>query len=290
MKESKLFNPLEHPICLEFPTLLEETAWAEHIPFAMFLTGVLRPRVFVELGTFRGVSYCAFCQAVKSLQIDAKCYAIDTWQGDEHAGLLENGVLTKLKTHHDSLYAGFSNLVQSTFDEAALHFADDSVDLLHIDGLHTYEAVAHDFETWSPKMSERGVVLFHDTNVRERDFGVWKFWNEIKSNRQHFEFLHGHGLGVLGVGTKFPIELQQLFAANEVETNLLRRFFHQLGLQIETNRLNRFQQQTIEEQSKYIGVLQQYEKVVQKSRLMKFYRVVSEDGLAQALKKSVGKS
>ncbi len=238
----KLFNPLEHPVCLDFPLRHEVTAWAEHIPFAMFLVSALRPRVFVELGAFRGVSYCAFCQAVKSLKIDAKCYAVDTWQGDEHAGAVETGVLTKLRGHHDPLYADFSRLVQSTFDEALAHFAANSIDLLHIDGFHTYEAVRHDFETWLPKISERGIVLFHDTNVRERDFGVWKFWSEIRQNYPAFEFLHGHGLGVLAVGKETPENLTPFFNAEENEIVLIRKFFYQLGARIDV--INEFQTQS----------------------------------------------
>ena len=59
--EAKIkFNPLEHPVCLEFPLWLEETAWGEHIPFAMFMISALRPRVLVELGAYRGVSLLRF--------------------------------------------------------------------------------------------------------------------------------------------------------------------------------------------------------------------------------------
>jgi hypothetical protein len=170
-----LFNPLDHPICFSHPLRVASTAserfWMEHIPFGMFLVDALRPRVLVELGTFSGVSFCAFCQAVKELGTGTRCYAVDTWQGDPHNGYYGAEVLSNLKSHHDPLYGGFSRLIQSTFDEAVSHFEGGSIDLLHIDGFHVYEAVRHDFETWLPKMSERGVVLFHDINVRELDFG-----------------------------------------------------------------------------------------------------------------------
>ncbi|HVF30693.1 MAG TPA: class I SAM-dependent methyltransferase, partial [Pyrinomonadaceae bacterium] len=183
-------NPLEHPICLAMPEWLEETAWAGHLPFAMFLISALRPRVFVELGVDRGTSYCTFCQAVKTLGTGTKTFGVDTWQGDEHAGKRSEEVYSKLREHHDLRYSSFSKLVRSTFDEALPTFADGSVDLLHIDGFHTYDAVRHDFETWLPKMSDRGIVLFHDTIVHDRDFGVWKFFKEVSKSRPSFEFQH----------------------------------------------------------------------------------------------------
>jgi O-antigen biosynthesis protein len=281
-----MMNPLEHSVCLEFPLWLRETAWAEHIPFAMFAVSALRPRVLVELGSYRGVSYCAFCQSVKSLKTNTKCYAVDTWQGDEHAGKLEASVLAELKLHHDPLYSDFSRLVQTTFDEALNHFHDNSVDLLHIDGFHTYEAVKHDFETWLPKMSERGIVLFHDVNVRERGFGVWKFWSELKEKYPHnFEFLHGHGLGVLSVGSEIPANFTPIFDADESAIVKIRDFFYQMGSRIEFVHKIAAQNDFIAKQTEYINALQTYEKVVKDSKVIRAYRKLTDEGLGSLLKR-----
>ena len=60
-------------------------------------------------------------------------------------------------------------------------------------------------------MSESGVILLHDTNEFKDDFGVAKFWHEVREEFPSFEFLHGHGLGVIAAGAEIPVELIQLF-------------------------------------------------------------------------------
>ena len=173
-------NPIDHPVCLAVPEQRAVSSWAEHVPFAMWLTSVLRPEVMVELGTYRGTSYCGFCQAISSLKLSTRAFAVDSWQGDPHNGYYGPEVLQELRNYHDHRYGAFSTLLPMTFDEAASRFSDGEIDLLHIDGYHTYEAVRHDFETWQSKVSSRGVILFHDVMERNLDFGVWRLWKELR--------------------------------------------------------------------------------------------------------------
>ncbi|MBN1638298.1 MAG: glycoside hydrolase family 99-like domain-containing protein [Ignavibacteriales bacterium] len=230
----KEINPFEHPICLEVPhRLVRPDAWVRHIPFAMYLVDILKPRMIVELGTHTGNSYCAFCQAVDNLSLETACFAVDTWQGDPQAGLYGPEVIEELRSYHDPKYGSFSTLMQTTFDEAVREFKDSTIDLLHIDGLHTYDAVKHDFETWLPKLSERSVVLFHDIMVSQDDFGVWKIWGELREKYPGFDFTHGHGLGILGVGKNQANLVQGIFRIDEKEQATFKKLFSFLGKRFE---------------------------------------------------------
>lgn len=230
-----------HPIIFSKPLRLASSGWIQHIPFAFFLVELFRPKLMVELGSFSGVSYCAFCQAVKTLNLETRCFAVDTWQGDAHAGIYEEEVLSDLRDHHDPLYSGFSTLLQMPFEEALDRFADKSIDLLHIDGYHTYEAVKNDFYSWLPKMSKRGIVLFHDTNVRAKDFGVCMLWEELRMKYSCFDFSHGSGLGVLFVGEYVPEWFNTISSAPQWELGLFRTFFSVMGKRIDAIKMLRAQ-------------------------------------------------
>ncbi len=228
------------------PDFKDDSAWIEHAPFAFWLTGALLPRSVVELGSHGGFSFFAFCQAVERRKLDTTCVAIDTWQGDPQAGFYGEDVYGTISTYAQR-YISFARLMRTTFDEAATSFAAKSIDLLHIDGLHSYEAVRNDFETWAPKVSDRGVVLFHDTNVHSPGFGVYRLWEELRDQYPSFEFLHGHGLGVLAYGRDLAEGVDALIALGR-DGNArqdIQSAYARLGATLSLERANSAQKETI---------------------------------------------
>ena len=220
-------------------------AWIGHLPFAAWVIQEVSPKIFVELGTHSGNSYFSFCQSVVEAGITSKCYSVDTWRGDEYAGLYGEEIFAEVNAYHQERYAGFSRLLRMTFDDAVTYFADESIDMLHIDGLHSYEAVRHDFETWLPKLAPGAVVMFHDTNVRERHFGVWKLWEELQVRYpNNLEFVHSHGLGVLQLSNAPDNRKLEWLLPNSPEKQRLINYFAALGSrQLDRYELNEQKQQ-----------------------------------------------
>ncbi len=236
---ARAFTFLDDSLAWAFqvPTRIQpDSAWLGHVPFADWIMTQMRPSLFVELGSHSGTSYAAFCESVLRNKYPTLCFAVDTWMGDAHAGGYEETVFRDLRDFNRSRYSTFSTLLRKTFDEALGDIRDGSVDLLHIDGLHTYEAVRHDFDTWLPKLSNSAIVLFHDTTVRDREFGVWKLWEELRQRYRGFEFTHSFGLGVLQVGNNVAPALRALCSATEPQlVAKIKQRFERLGDHIEVS-------------------------------------------------------
>ncbi|WP_411722619.1 class I SAM-dependent methyltransferase [Mycetocola sp.] len=205
------------------------TAWLEHAPFAYWLMDAIRPRVVVELGTHFGYSYFVFCEAVVRLGLETRTFALDSWEGDDQAGIYDETVYEFVSRTNERQYAGFSSLLRGYFDESLDKVADGTIDLLHIDGRHGYEDVRHDFESWLPKLSPRAVVLFHDIAEHQEGFGVWRLWDELSKKYPSFAFDHAHGLGVLGVGTDLPQAITAFFDAGRSSAEEIKRRYVELG-------------------------------------------------------------
>lgn len=209
----------------------KESAWMEHIPFSFWISKELEPDTFVELGTHNGTSYFSFCQAFKEFSISCEAFAIDHWEGDEQAGYYDSEVFSYVSNVNEKHFEGMSTLLKMSFDEAKAKFDDNEIDLIHIDGMHSYEAVAHDFYNWLPKMSKRGVVLLHDTQVKKEGFGVWKLFEELKEKYPTFEFKHGYGLGVICVGDDVNKDWLEFISIHK-DDSYIHRLFESLGKKV----------------------------------------------------------
>lgn len=175
------------------------SAWIGHAPFMKFLIRELNPKIFVELGTHNGFSYFVGCQTIQELNLQTKSFAVDHWLGDSHAGKFDESVYQSVSKLNNE-YSDFSTILKMTFSEARTNIENNTVDLLHIDGYHTYDAVKEDFETWFPKVAKNGVIILHDIHVRHADFGVFRFWEELKKKYETIEFVGTYGLGVIFLG------------------------------------------------------------------------------------------
>lgn len=172
--------------------------WGGHRAFGYDLVRWMRPARIAELGVHWGTSFFAFAQAVKDGRMkQTELIGVDTFEGEEHAGQYGPEVLETVRRIVREHFAGQQiTLHKSLFSEALPKVEDESVDLIHIDGLHTYEAVKEDFETWLPKLAPEGIVLFHDV-APDTGYGSTDYWNELVEQHPGFAFHHSWGLGVL---------------------------------------------------------------------------------------------
>lgn len=209
-------------------------SWAGHIPFAFYLTASLAPATLVELGVFAGNSLFAFAQAAKKKQINVALTGIDTWASDPHSGGYDGAEIYRQVCEQQANYPQSVQLKRTSFELARPEFAEKSIQMLHIDGYHHYDAVSHDYHTWREAVTDHGVILFHDTSVRRDDFGVWRFWEEMQEHHgaaKTMEFPHSNGLGILFLGpdTAYPEKIQSLRSAYADDPKAIQAYFRAQG-------------------------------------------------------------
>ena len=88
-----------------------------------------------------------------------------------------------------------------TLAETKRLLADRPIDFLFIDGDHTYNGVKQDWEMYSPLVRPGGLVVFHDIAGDYAQAHVKSFWDTLKPNYSHHEYISNpsgqYGIGVL---------------------------------------------------------------------------------------------
>jgi len=124
--------------------------------------------------------------------------------------ILKNGSFLKFLSNGKAKYVeGFSNH-PATVAKIKRLLNNSSIDLLFIDGDHSYEGVKRDFQLYSPLVSRNGIIAFHDIvqdhairfgiDTSSCSGGVPTFWKEIKQEYRHKEFVNSPGQDGFGIG------------------------------------------------------------------------------------------
>lgn len=141
-------------------------------------------QVIVEIGSEFGMSTSLFCYAAHP---DVFIHAVDLFPGDmlenHKANMQEAGFGERKIVYHQGDSGSFRSFWVST--------AQRAIDLLFIDGDHTYEGVKRDIENWTPFVSPDGKVVFHDcacmtnTNPHPLHYEVVRAVNEWYQANSH---------------------------------------------------------------------------------------------------------
>jgi predicted O-methyltransferase YrrM len=175
---------------------MRKSAWFQLGSLAYEIVKENRPKTIVELGSHMGYSALVMALSLKKNNIPGKIYAIDTWVGDPHAGYYGEEVYTTLK--HRIVSLGLSDhieLVRDTFENAKTQFK--SIDILHIDGLHTYKAAFGDFNCYKECLHKGSLVLFHDVNTYFKE--MRQLWRQISWKYESCMVPYSHGLGIIRI-------------------------------------------------------------------------------------------
>ena len=93
----------------------------------------------------------------------------------------------------------------STFQKIKKILKNGKIDVLFIDGDHTYEGVKKDFEMYKSLVKSGGLICFHDIvpGSEDRVGHVPDFWSRIRENYNSLEIVKNWNHGGFGIGIIF---------------------------------------------------------------------------------------
>ncbi|MGE4552464.1 MAG: class I SAM-dependent methyltransferase [Desulfovibrionaceae bacterium] len=147
----------------------------------------------LEIGSWMGGSSIALANGLMaSRNLGGVIYAVDTWMGSsEHQkfDFIQDDAMYEmfLDNIRKNLAHLFVRPVRAPSLEAAGQFRDGGLDVVFIDGDHSYTCCLEDLEAWYPKVKPGGLVLGHD------------YWPQTNNGvcRAAREFAGRHGVTLL---------------------------------------------------------------------------------------------
>ncbi|NQV88102.1 MAG: class I SAM-dependent methyltransferase [Parcubacteria group bacterium] len=166
-----------------------------------------QPQRIMEIGTARGGTLLMLARIAAE---DAKIISIDIARslfGIEGCPAWRASLFTYFAWSGQSI----SILRKDSHQEETLRDVEklmdgDKLDVLFIDGDHSYEGIKKDFDMYTSLVKSGGIVAFHDIvpGLEANVGGVPNFWQEIKEGYFYREFVKnwdqgGYGIGVIRI-------------------------------------------------------------------------------------------
>lgn len=159
----------------------------------------LNPSNVLEIGTARGGTLFLWARLAKQ---NATIVSIDLPHGNFGGGYTPQRALLykRFPAKGQALHLlRLDSHAESTLEKTKRLFAGSPIDLLFIDGDHTYEGVKKDWEMYSPLVRPGGMIVFHDVAGNYDDTQVKRLWDSIKNGFRNREYISDPG-GQYGIG------------------------------------------------------------------------------------------
>jgi predicted O-methyltransferase YrrM len=140
------------------------------------------PRAVLEIGTAQGGVFWLLCRIAAP---DATLVSLDLPPDERYSGGQRISIdLQSMKEPGQTIHAVHGNSHDpGTLDRVTGLLAGRPLDLLFIDGDHTYEGVNQDYRMYSPLVQAGGIIAFHDiVKTHWPGCQVDRFWNELAKN------------------------------------------------------------------------------------------------------------
>jgi predicted O-methyltransferase YrrM len=162
----------------------------------------LNPSTVLEIGTSMGGTLYLWTRLARP---DALILSLDLPGGKFGGGYspFRTPVYRRFAREQQKLHLMRANSHdRPTFQEVTRLLGDQKIDLLFIDGDHTYDGVKMDWEMYSSLVRPGGLVVFHDVAGNYEDTQVKRFWDSIKTGYEYREYMV-HPVGHYGIGVLF---------------------------------------------------------------------------------------
>lgn len=143
----------------------------------------------LEIGTYMGVTATIIAGAMHK---EGKLYCVDPFElknGEENPGYLM--ALRELK--RSNVLAKTTFLRGFSTSKEIVDQIPEQLDFILVDGDHSYEGLANDWQIVLDKLSTNGIVCLHDTTIPAaepyRNFGSVTYFNEVVKIDKNFTLL-----------------------------------------------------------------------------------------------------